>query len=138
MILFKAEAILASNNSNFGYFPAKDREDFNSSNGSTISTSEIHNIASDGQSEHVVTWFTYLIFQHKNVESVWNLSNCSSDICCLCCPTTEFCGISTGNNELMVDGLPANVGTGTVPSFRSSSLATSLPVTDPVALGVVE
>ena len=36
-------------------FPETDREDFNSSNESTISTSLIHNIASDGKSEQVVT-----------------------------------------------------------------------------------
>ena len=119
MILFKAEAILASNISNLGKFlPAIDREDFNSSNESTIFTSLIHPTASDGRSEQVVTWFLNLIFQHENVESVGNLSNCSSDTCCLCCPTNEFCGIST--------------------LLRSSPLATSLPVTDPVALGVVE
>ena len=40
MILFKTEAIFAS---------STDREDFNSSNESTISTSLIHNIASDGK-----------------------------------------------------------------------------------------
>ena len=38
-----------------------------------------------------------------------NLSNWSSDICCLCCPTIELCGISTGIKELMVGGLLANV-----------------------------
>ena len=76
MILFKAEAILASNISNLGKFlPAIDREDFNSSTESTILSSWIHTIASDGQSEQVVTWFLNLIFQHKNVESVVNLSN---------------------------------------------------------------
>ena len=54
------------------------------------------------------------------------------------CPAIEFCGISTGNNELMVDGLLAKVGIGIVPLIRSSSIATGVPVTDPVALGVVE
>ena len=34
--------------------PQTDREDFNSSNESTISTSLIHSIASDGESEQVV------------------------------------------------------------------------------------
>ena len=59
MILFKAEAILASNISKFGkFFPAVDREDFSSSHESTISTSLIHNIASDGKSEQVVTWLS--------------------------------------------------------------------------------
>ena len=41
--------------------------------------------------------------------------NCSSDISCLCCPTIEFCGKSTGIVELIVDGLPAIVGIGVVP-----------------------
>ena len=49
------------------------------------------------------TWFLNLTFQHKNEEDVRNLSKCSSDICCLCCPTIEFCGISTGNDEIVVD-----------------------------------
>ena len=41
--------------SKFGkFFPATDREDFNSSKESTISTSLIHSIASDGKSEQVV------------------------------------------------------------------------------------
>ena len=60
-----------------------------------------------------------------------NLSNCSSDICCLCCPTIEFCGISTGNYELIVDGLLANVGIELCPYFalhllRKRSLSISL------------
>ena len=46
--------------------------------------------------------------------------------------------MSTGNNELMAGGLLANVSMRIVPIFPSSSHATSLPVTDPVALGVVE
>ena len=65
-ILFKAEAILASNISNLGnFFPSIDREDPNSSIESTISTSLIHNIASEGEAEQVVTWFLNLIFQQK-------------------------------------------------------------------------
>ena len=56
------------------------------------------------------------------------------------CPAMEIWGLSTGNNELMVDGLLAKVGIGIVPLIRSSSLATGVPVTDPdpLALGVVE
>ena len=81
----------------------------------TISTSLIHNIASDGKSEQIVTRLLNLVFQNKNVENAGNLSKCSSEICCLCCPTIEFCGISTRNNEFMVDGLLANVGVGIVP-----------------------
>ena len=46
-------------------FPPTDREDLNSSNESTISTSSIHNIASDGKSQQVVTSFLNLIFQQK-------------------------------------------------------------------------
>ena len=69
------------------------------------------------------------------------MSNCSSDICGLCCQTIEFCGISTGIVELVVNGLVANVGIGIVPPFRSSSLATEVPdpiarETDPVSVGV--
>ena len=68
MILFKAEAIFASNMSKFGKFlPATDRDDFNSSIESTISTSLIHNKASEGNSEQTVTWFLNLIFQHKMI-----------------------------------------------------------------------
>ena len=67
MILFKAEAIFASNISKFGRFlSATDRDDFKSSIESTISTSWIHNMASEGNSEEVVTWFRNLVFQHKS------------------------------------------------------------------------
>ena len=56
MITFRAEAIFASSISKFGkFFPEADREDFNSSSESTISTSLTHNIATDGKSEQVVT-----------------------------------------------------------------------------------
>ena len=47
--------------------------------------------------------FWNLIFQMKNDWRFRNLSNCSSDSCCLCCPTIRFCGISTGIDELIVD-----------------------------------
>ena len=106
---------------------------------SFIVTSWIHNIASIGKSEQVVTWFLNLIFQHENDGGVGNFSNCSSDICFLCCPTIEFCGMSTSIDELMFDGLVANVGIGIVPLFCSSSLAKEVLVpvacgTDPVSL----
>ena len=124
MILFKAEAILASSISKFGKFvPAIDREDFNSSIESTISTSLIYNIASEGKSEQVVVWFLNLIFQPENDDGVVNLSKRSSDICCLCCPTRELCGISTDIQEFMVDGLLANVGIEIVLPVSSSSPA---------------
>ena len=54
---------------------ATDHDDFNSSTESTISTSLIHNMASEGKSEQVVTWLLNLIFQHKNDWRVRNLSN---------------------------------------------------------------
>ena len=103
MTLFRAEAVFASNISKFGKsFPQTDREDFNSSKKSTISTSLIHNIASNGKSEQVVTWFLKRIF--------------------LCCPTIEFCGKSTSVAELVVNGFVANVGIGIVPWISLSSL----------------
>ena len=50
MILFKPEEILASNISNVGKsLPLIDRDDFNSSPESTISTSLIHDTASEGK-----------------------------------------------------------------------------------------
>ena len=76
MILFKAEANLASSNSKFGTSsPSLDREDGNSSTESTISTSLIHNIASEGKSEQELTWGSNLFVQHENVDGVGNLSN---------------------------------------------------------------
>ena len=56
-----------------------------------------------------------------------NLSNCSPDICCLCGPTIEFFGNSIGITELIVDGLPANVGIGIVSLFCLSSLRKETP-----------
>ena len=91
MILFRAEATFASSISKFGKFlPASDRENFDSSTESTISTSLIHTMASEGKSEQGVTWFLNRIFQTKNDDGVVSLSNCSSDVCCLCCPTIEL------------------------------------------------
>ena len=56
MILFSAEAILASSTSKFGIeIPRIDDEDFKSSTESTISTSLIHCIASVGNCEQVHT-----------------------------------------------------------------------------------
>ena len=55
MILFSAEAILASSTSKFGIeIPRVDDEDLNSSTDSTSSTSLIHCIASVGNCEQVV------------------------------------------------------------------------------------
>ena len=50
MILFRARAIFASSITKFEkFFPETDRDDFNSSSESTISTSLIHNVASEGK-----------------------------------------------------------------------------------------
>ena len=78
-----------------------------------------------------------------NDDGVENLSNLSSDICCLCCPAMEFCGIFTGKKEFMVDGLLSDIGIVIVLPIRSSPLATGCPVLTctgiaPEALGVVE
>ena len=67
MILFKAEAILASSSSKIGKsLPATDLDDVDSSTESTISTSLIHNIASERKSEQELTWVLNLIFQYMN------------------------------------------------------------------------
>ena len=47
---------------------------------STISTSVIHNIASEGEPEQALTWVLNLTFLYDNVERVKILSNCSSEI----------------------------------------------------------
>ena len=95
MILFKAEATLASSISKVGNLStAIVRDDFNSSTESTITTSLIHNIESEGKSDQELTWVLNLIFQNIDDDGVVNLSNGNSDICGLCCPAIEFYGIS--------------------------------------------
>ena len=75
MILFSAEAILASSTSKFGFGkPLVDDEDYKSSTESTISTSLIHCIASVGNCEQVHTSFLNPIFQQANVAGAGNLS----------------------------------------------------------------
>ena len=75
MILFSAEAILASSTSKFGIeIPRVDDEDLNSSTESTNSTSLIHCIASVGNCEQVHTSVLNLIFQQAKVAGVGNLS----------------------------------------------------------------
>ena len=74
MILFSAEAILASSTSKFGIeIPRIDDEDIKSSTESTISTSLIHSIASEGNCEQVRTSVLNLILQQANVAGVVNL-----------------------------------------------------------------
>ena len=78
MILFSADAILASSTSKFGIeIPRKDDEDFNSSTESTISTSLIHCIASVGNCEQVHTSVLNLIFQQAKVAGVF--TTCQSE-----------------------------------------------------------
>ena len=68
MILFSAEAILASSTSKFGIeIPRIDDEVLNSSTESTNSTSLIHCIASVGNCEQVHTSVLNFIFQQANV-----------------------------------------------------------------------
>ena len=47
-----------------------DCDDLRSSTDSTISTSLIHNVASEGELEQALTWVWDLTFHHENVESV--------------------------------------------------------------------
>ena len=55
--------------------PATDREDLNSSTESTISTSLIHHIASEGKSEQGVTWAFESYLPIQNEDGVANLPN---------------------------------------------------------------
>ena len=85
MILFNAEAILASSTSKFGIeIPRVDDEDLNSSTESTNSTSLIHCIASVGKCEQVHTSVLNVIFQQAKVAGVGNLSKWRSEICSRC------------------------------------------------------
>ena len=73
MILFSAEAILASSASKLGIeIPRVDEEDLNSSTESTNSL--IHCIASVGNCEQVHTSVLNLIFKKMKVAGVGNLS----------------------------------------------------------------
>ena len=75
MILFSAEAILASNYSKSGpEVPLMEREDLRSCTDSTISTSLIYSIAFVRNCELVHTSVLNLIFQQANVVGVGNLS----------------------------------------------------------------
>ena len=68
MILFSAEAVLASSTLKFGIeIPRVDDEDLNSSTESTISASLIHCIASVENCEQVHTSALNLNFQQANV-----------------------------------------------------------------------
>ena len=85
MILFRAEAILASSTSKLGIEkPRVDDEDLNSSTESTNSTSLIHCIASVGNCEQVQTSVLNLIFQQTKVAGVGNWSKWRSEICSRC------------------------------------------------------
>ena len=76
MILFSAEAILASSTSKSGIrIPLIDDENLRSSTESTISTSLIQCIASVRNCEQVHTSVLNLIFQEANVAGVGNCQN---------------------------------------------------------------
>ena len=75
MILFRAEAILASSTSKFDIeIPRVDNEDLKSSTESTNSTSLIHCIASVGNCEPVHASILNLLFQQAKFAGVGNLS----------------------------------------------------------------
>ena len=75
MILFSAEAILASSTSKFGIaIPRVGDEGFHSSTESTNSTFLIHCIASVVNCEQVHTLVLNLIFQQAKAAGVGNLS----------------------------------------------------------------
>ena len=74
MILFNAEAILASSTSKFGIgIPRIDDEDLKSSTKSTISTSLILRTTSVENSEEVQTLVLTLTFQQAKVAGVGNV-----------------------------------------------------------------
>ena len=76
MILFSAEAVLASSTSKSGIrIPLTDDEDLNSSTESDISTSLIQCVACVGNCEHVHTSVLHLIFQQANVAGVGEFVN---------------------------------------------------------------
>ena len=107
MILFSAEAILASSNSKFGPgVPLIEREDMISSTDSTISTSLIHDIASVENCEQIHTSNLNLIFPQANVVGVGNLSKWRSAICspCWSAPQSFENLPSVGSNEFLAEG----------------------------------
>ena len=82
MILFSAEAILASSTSKFGiWIPFVDDEDIISSTVWTISTSLIQCIAPVRECQQEHTSVLNLIFQQANVAGAGNLSTWRSEIC---------------------------------------------------------
>ena len=87
MILFSAEAILASSTSRFG-IEIVDDEGLNSSTESPNSTSLIHCIASVGNCKQVHTSVLNLIFKQAKVAGVGNLSKWRSEICSRCWSAT--------------------------------------------------
>ena len=85
MILFSAEAILASSTQKFGIrIPLTVNEDLESFTESTISTSLIQRIASVENCEQVHISVLNLIFQQAKVAGVGNLSKRRSEICSRC------------------------------------------------------
>ena len=107
------------------------RDDFESFTESTISTSLIHHMASEGEPEQTLTWVMNLIFQH---EKRWRCGG----ICQIEAPRSVVFVDQPRNSvrvtlllerkNSLVDGFLANLGVGIVSRFRSSLLATSFPV----------
>ena len=80
MIFFKADAIFTSSISKFGNLcPSVDCDVSRSSADPTISTSLIHDMASEGKLEQEHTSVLKPVFQQRNVERLGNLSKCISE-----------------------------------------------------------
>ena len=107
MILFSAEANLASSTSKFGIeIPRVDGENFKSSTESTNSTSLIQSIASVRNCEQVHTSVLKCIFKQASVAGVVNLSKRLSEICSCCWSATKFIeeSPSLGMTGFLADG----------------------------------
>ena len=130
MILFQVEAIFASSSSKFGKLsPAIDRDDFNSSNESIISTSVIHNIATLGKTGTR----THLDFE--SFLPTWKRWRCGG-ISQNQAPRFAVFADQRRNawtwsffwQEFMVDGLLAGIGIAVALPIRWSPLSTGCPV----------
>ena len=120
MILFRAEAILASSTSKSGIGILRiDDEDLNSSTESANSTSLIHCIASVGNCEQVQTSVWDLVFQEAKVAGVGNLSKWRSEIYSRCWSAPESIENlpSLGSNEFLADGPDWHLGSKAVSGF---------------------
>ena len=145
MILFKSEAILVSSSLKFRKsFPAIDRDDFNSPTESTISTSMIHNVASEGGSEQELTWvFESYLTIHKwwRCRELIGLELRLSVVCAV--QPLNFVEFPLVRKNSWLTAFLQTSALGVVLLIRSSPLATTRPVLTctgiaPVALGFAE